>query len=123
MNGSNCRLESWCKRRIQLWVIVAVALAGVGGCQPKDTPPPPPDPFDFPNLLNVRGVPAEPRDLSVNSFSDQGAWFSFGLPDYTARETWGGFTGPFLLTHGGTWLDLGLGKQHLQPSRRLARRD
>ncbi len=80
------------------------ALAVLAGCGNDEAPPPAPDPMDFPNVLNVRGVPNEPRDLSVFSFSDMGAWFNFGLPGSANREAWGGFTGPFLLTHGGTWL-------------------
>lgn len=89
---------------MRTFVCGAGVLVAMSGCESEQTPLLTIDPNDFPNVLNVRGVPSEPRDLSVYSFSDQGAWFNFGLPGLADRDSWGGFTGPFLLTHGGTWL-------------------
>ncbi|HSG07312.1 MAG TPA: trehalase family glycosidase [Longimicrobiales bacterium] len=58
----------------------------------------------FTDVLDVTGVPDSARDERVFAFSDQGAWHMFGLPDVTAGDPVGGFTGPFLLTDGGVWL-------------------
>jgi len=55
---------------------------------------------NYPNVLNVKGVPSLPKEnksinpKSVFSFFDQGAWFGFSLPDDTAF--YGGVIGPFL---------------------------
>ncbi len=82
-------------------------------CSPEPTPEEAPRPVDYPNVLDVRGDPSDPRDLTAYSFSDLGAWFSFGLPALSARDLRGGFTGPFLLTHGGIWLGRSFVRFHL----------
>ncbi|MDG1148393.1 MAG: trehalase family glycosidase [Crocinitomicaceae bacterium] len=52
------------------------------------------------NVLNYVGTPDSTTDRGSLSFSDQGAWFSYGLPE----EKICGFTGPFLMTQSnGTW--------------------
>lgn len=53
-------------------------------------------------MLNFKGTPKNKEDRNMLMFSDQGAWFAYGLPDTTA--TYGGFSGPFLMTQeNGVW--------------------
>ena len=84
-----------------LLVSLCLALINCGGDTEANAPL---NIGEFSNVLDVRGHPADTSDLTVFTFSDLGAWFSFGLPDSRVRDAWGGFTGPFLLTHGGVWL-------------------
>ncbi|MFH1852409.1 MAG: trehalase family glycosidase [Candidatus Neomarinimicrobiota bacterium] len=60
-------------------------------------------PEDFPNVLDIRNVPAGPDDWDSFCHSDQGAWFGFGLPPADDTQLIGSFTGPFLMSAGG-WL-------------------
>lgn len=54
------------------------------------------------NILDYTGEPKHPRDRDMLMFSDQGAWFAYGLPE---SGKGGGFTGPFLMTQeNGVWL-------------------
>jgi len=53
--------------------------------------------YAFPNVLDVRGVPNNPDDLSLSCFSDLGAWHGYSLPDSTDSEFIGGFPGPFFI--------------------------
>ena len=54
------------------------------------------------NVLDFTGVPVSPADRNSLIFSDQGAWFAYGLPD--TNKYYGGFTGPFLMTEeNGLW--------------------
>lgn len=56
----------------------------------------------FPDVLNYKGVPIDPKDRSVFAFSDQGAWHGYALPDTTHK---GSFIGPFLMTQqNGIWI-------------------
>lgn len=55
------------------------------------------------NILNYKITPKEPFDKSGLMFSDQGAWFAFGLQDSTITDI-SGFSGPFLMTQqNGVW--------------------
>ncbi|MEM9649110.1 MAG: trehalase, partial [Bacteroidota bacterium] len=55
------------------------------------------------NVLDYNGVPNFPRDRDMLMFSDQGAWFAYGIPDTVDYH--GGFSGPFLMTQeNGVWL-------------------
>lgn len=55
------------------------------------------------NVLDYKGAPNSPRDRDMLMFSDQGAWFAYGLPDTIGYH--GGFSGPFLMTQeNGVWL-------------------
>ncbi|MBC8401495.1 MAG: hypothetical protein H8E14_08405 [Candidatus Marinimicrobia bacterium] len=60
-------------------------------------------PENFPNVLEIRNLPASPDDWSAFCHSDQGAWFGFGLPPFDTPQLIGAFTGPFLMSEGG-WL-------------------
>jgi putative isomerase len=90
--------------RITSGLSLAALLVALVGCGEETLPEASLDVLDFPNVLDVRGRPADARDLTVYSFSDLGAWFNFGLPDLSSPDLWGGFTGPFLLNQGGSWL-------------------
>jgi putative isomerase len=90
--------------RKRIAILGFAAVLSLASCEPGEVPEFAVDISLYPNVLNVGGVPSESRDLSVFSFSDLGAWFNFGLPAADTRDVWGGFTGPFLLTHGGVWL-------------------
>ena len=55
------------------------------------------------NILNYHITPKDARDRDGLMFSDQGAWFAFGLKD--TNNTSLGFSGPFLMTQqNGIWL-------------------
>ena len=65
----------------------------------------PPGIYDFPNVLNLIGLPDSTADRSVFAFSDLGAWHAYGLPDPARRDLSGSFTGPFLMTQdNGVWI-------------------
>jgi len=54
------------------------------------------------NILDYRITPKDSLDKSGLMFSDQGAWFAYGLPD--SNSTLLGFSGPFLMTQeNGIW--------------------
>ncbi len=55
------------------------------------------------NILDFKGVPKNRTDRNMLMFSDQGAWFAYGLPDSLTAS--GGFSGPFLMTQeNGVWI-------------------
>ena len=55
------------------------------------------------NILDFRGTPKHKADRDMLMFSDQGAWFSYSLPD--SLTAYGGFSGPFLMTQeNGVWI-------------------
>ncbi|MEZ4797274.1 MAG: trehalase family glycosidase [Flavobacteriaceae bacterium] len=54
------------------------------------------------NILDYRITPKDSMDKSGLMFSDQGAWFAYGLPESDKRLI--GFSGPFLMTEqNGIW--------------------
>ena len=58
------------------------------------------------NLISYKGTPSNAYDRSSFVFSDQGAWFAYGLADSSNSNI--GFTGPFLMTQeNGVWLSSG----------------
>ncbi|GJM32065.1 MAG: lipoprotein [Saprospiraceae bacterium] len=66
--------------------------------------------FDFPNILNYKGLPENPTDRSVFMFSDLGAWHGYALPK-EERGFLGSFIGPFLMTQdNGVWMSESLSK-------------
>lgn len=59
---------------------------------------------NYPDVLNLRGIPDSASDRSVFVFADQGAWFGYALPGQQQPELAGSFSGPFLMTHdNGVW--------------------
>ncbi|MFC1640075.1 trehalase family glycosidase, partial [Gemmatimonadota bacterium] len=113
-SGSSRKKEAGGAKRPRVAILGAVTILTFVSCESGDTPDIVVDIYAYPNVLNVVGVPADPRDLSVFSVSDLGAWFSFGLPGADDRDVWGGFTGPFLLTHGGVWLGRSFARLYVQ---------
>jgi len=61
------------------------------------------------NILNYRITPKDSLDKSGLMFSDQGAWFAFGLTDTDIPLT--GFSGPYLMTQqNGIWSSMSLSR-------------
>ena len=57
------------------------------------------------NSLDYRITPKQKFDKDGLMFSDQGAWFAYGLPN--TKKNLLGFTGPFLMTQqNGVWSDI-----------------
>lgn len=55
------------------------------------------------NILDVFGVPQDPYDRSISSFTDLGAWHAYALPDDSSY--YGGFIGPFSMAReNGVWI-------------------
>jgi putative isomerase len=54
----------------------------------------------FPNILNVKNIPAHAKDWSFFCLADKGAWFGFALPTDTSENLFGCFPGPFVMTTG-----------------------
>ncbi len=64
------------------------------------------------NILDFRGTPKNRIERDMLMFSDQGAWFAYGLPDSTS--SYGGFSGPFLMTQeNGVWISPNLTRLQL----------
>ncbi|MEA3317179.1 MAG: hypothetical protein U9R54_04420, partial [Bacteroidota bacterium] len=60
--------------------------------------------FDYPNLLDLKGIPQQAKDYNSFCFSDKGSWFGFGLAE-NVDTSFIGFSGPFLMnTNNGKWL-------------------
>ena len=60
---------------------------------------------DFPNILNLTGVPDSTTDRSVFMYSDLGAWHGYALPENSGNNFTGSFIGPFLMTqNNGVWI-------------------
>ena len=65
------------------------------------------------NMLDFHGTPLSGDDRNSLVFSDQGAWFAYGLPNNNSNI--GGFTGPFLMTQeNGVWCSKSLSQLTLQ---------
>ena len=63
-------------------------------------------------ILDFKGAPENKADRDMLMFSDQGAWFSYGLPD--SLTAYGGFSGPFLMTQeNGVWISPNLSRLQL----------
>ncbi len=84
-------------------LVVIVIVMSLPGCQRKKSISAGFTPADFPNVLEIRNVPATSDDWDAFCHSDQGAWFGFGLPPENMPELIGAFTGPFLMSEG-SWL-------------------
>ncbi|WP_299522135.1 trehalase family glycosidase [uncultured Lutibacter sp.] len=65
------------------------------------------------NILNYKITPKTAFDKSGLMFSDQGAWFGYSLPD--TISSYGGFSGPFLMTQqNGVWSSCSLVQLHIK---------
>jgi putative isomerase len=59
--------------------------------------------YNYSNLIDYSGTPENTYDRTPFSFSDQGAWFSYGFTDSSSQMI--GFTGPFSMTQeNGAWI-------------------
>ncbi len=68
------------------------------------------------NVLNYEGTPQSSKDRTSLAFSDQGAWFAYGLP--SDPNYYGGFSGPFLMTQdNGVWCSKNLSTLHLEDAK------
>jgi putative isomerase len=80
-----------------VWTLVMIVCFGCAGAAPPSRAPISRDAFA--DLIDHRGVPTATEDWDTVPFSDQGAWFGFGLPTMSGQPGVG-FTGPFLMTSG-----------------------
>lgn len=55
------------------------------------------------NILDIRNIPANTKDINSFAFCDLGSWFGFALPADAIKEFWGSFPGPYLVSDG-IWL-------------------
>ncbi|HEY1179730.1 MAG TPA: glycoside hydrolase, partial [Phytomonospora sp.] len=61
-------------------------------------------PDEYPDVLDLRGTPAEarpPSDNPISVFADLGAWHAYALP--AAPAEYGGFTGPLYIAEEYPW--------------------
>ncbi len=84
-------------------LIVILIVTSFFGCKPEPKEVTEIDYLKFSeNILDYRITPKDSLDKSGLMFSDQGAWFAYGLPDSTSHNL--GFSGPFLMTQdNGVW--------------------
>jgi putative isomerase len=61
-------------------------------------------PINFPEILNVHGIPGSAGDEEPGFFSDRGAWHGFGLPSEEDPEDYGSFSGPYVMSTTGKWV-------------------
>lgn len=73
------------------------------GCKPETSTTPETNYLEYSkNVLDYRITPKDSLDKSGLMFSDQGAWFAYGLPESDRNLV--GFSGPFLMTQqNGIW--------------------
>lgn len=68
------------------------------------------------NVLNVKNIPVDSKDLNSFAFCDLGSWFGFALPGEVIKEYMGSFPGPYLVTEG-RWLSKSFIKFNLTESK------
>jgi putative isomerase len=86
-------------------IIVSIILIAISSCA-KSTTPKTESIYEYlnysKNILNYHITPKDSLDKSGLMFSDQGAWFAYGLPE--SDRILLGFSGPFLMTQqNGVW--------------------
>lgn len=59
--------------------------------------------FKYRNILNIRNIPANTKDLNSFAFCDLGSWFGFALPTEEIKGYLGSFPGPYVVSDG-IWL-------------------
>ncbi|MTI89006.1 MAG: glycoside hydrolase [Balneolaceae bacterium] len=64
------------------------------GCSPGNQPKSY-DVSDFPDVLDLHGIPEHPTDDEISILTDQGSWFGFALSDAGVTE---GFSGPYFIS-------------------------
>lgn len=61
-------------------------------------------PINFPEVLDVHGIPVSAGDEEPGFFCDRGAWHGFGLPSEEDPEDYGSFSGPYVMSTTGKWV-------------------
>ncbi len=99
------------KMKIYPYILLALLLIG---CAEEQKPSASIEPVSDHSIdiLDYRITPKDSVDKSGLMFSDQGAWFAYGLPDDSSKL--GGFSGPFLMTQqNGIWSSASLSQLSL----------
>jgi len=79
-------------------IITLIAILSFYSCEEKSTKY---NRYQFPDVLDIKNIPANSNDWEAFCFSDLGAWYGFALPD--DPEYFGKFIGPFSMRQG-HWL-------------------
>ncbi|MDA3780383.1 MAG: hypothetical protein PF487_09240, partial [Bacteroidales bacterium] len=75
--------------------------------------------YNYPNLLDISGIPQSPKQYNNYCFSDKGSWFGFGLNTNNDTSVFGAFSGPFLMNiDNGRWLSMNLIKLKIYDNER-----
>ena len=56
------------------------------------------------DVLNIKKIPSEEKNLDAFGFSDMGAWHAYSLPPDDSVQYSAGFCGPLLMKNSGRWL-------------------
>jgi putative isomerase len=86
---------------LSIGIISSILIAGCGQKEQKKQAQSLVD--QYPNVLNIEGIPQKPYELKPFGFSDQGAWHGYALPHRDSSAYYGGFTGPLLMKMWGQW--------------------
>ncbi len=57
---------------------------------------------NYADVLDVKTVVSNPKNITTNLFSDMGAWHAYALPQN--KEDYGSFIGPVIMDLDGQWL-------------------
>lgn len=103
--------------RLSHLLLSGLLLVGLCACQSEKEPLPPEagvQSYDFPNILDLQGVPDSAFDKGPSAFSDLGSWFAYALPDEERKDAPGSFSGPYLFTQdNGVWINSFLSKLYI----------
>lgn len=66
--------------------------------------------IDFPNTVDISGIPQNKHDLKPFGFSDMGAWHGYSLPPKDSTQYNGSFVGPLSMKMYGEWISKSLVK-------------
>jgi len=58
----------------------------------------------YPDVIDIRKIPSDIRNVDAFGFSDMGAWHAYSLPHPDSTGFHGGFSGPLLMKNSGRWL-------------------
>lgn len=61
-------------------------------------------PINYPEVLDVHGIPSSAGDEEHGFFCDRGVWHGFGLPSEEDPEDYGSFSGPYVMSTTGKWV-------------------
>lgn len=92
------------KRLITIIILITLGLLACNKKHKKDLQK------QFPNVLEISGIPQEPYDLKSFGFSDMGAWHAYNLPPKDSTKYYGAFVGPLTMKMYGQWASKALSK-------------